>query len=93
MTSVEDAEHELAQLDVFLKSDTYNAFLTDLDAERLTVEAAIFESVPQTDGDVRDREQKMGLRTYIVNLQTWFTDRREAVVDFIADAKLKHSIT
>lgn len=92
MESVEDCTKELAALDEFIKSDTFRAFQQDLKDERQQVHALVFESVPQDDGELRAREQAMGLYTYIDSLQSWFSDRRAAIVSFLADAKQKQDI-
>lgn len=92
MESVEDCTKELVLLDEFLKSDTYRAFQSDIVDERQQVLTQVFEAVPQNDGELRAREQMMGLYTYMDSLQSWFLDRRAAIVSFIADAKQKQDI-
>lgn len=83
--TVSEAKDELVLLDDFLKSSTYKDFVFELIVEVSSAEGAVFDMVPQTLGDQLEREQKVGLRNFARNLQSWFEDRREAIVQLIAD--------
>ncbi len=93
MESVEDCEKERELLLAFLQSDSHRAYVQDMLEAQTDAENACFGSVPQTLGDVNDREQKMGLRNFAMQNQSWFVDRLAAVDSFIADAKQKDIIT
>ena len=93
MESVEDCEKERELLSALLKSDSHRAFVQDMLEAKTDAENACFGSVPQTVGDMNDREQKMGLRNFADQTQSWFVDRLAAVESFLADAKQKDIIT
>lgn len=65
---------QLRQVQAFLTSDAYQAFVQEHRAYYDNARDAVFDMVPQTRGDELAREQAIGQCSLLKPLLTWFDD-------------------
>lgn len=87
MESLEDLEKERRILLEFLSCEAHKGFQADMLEAQRAAEDAVFENVPQTLGDEKQREQQIGLRNFAQATKEWFLDRLTALELCIADKK------
>lgn len=82
---LDELQKEKLLLEQLIASEVYQQYVADLDEQVKAAQIAIFSSVPQTDGELREREQAMGYRNFAEAQKSWFIDRLTAVNETIAD--------
>lgn len=87
--TVAQEREELRLLQLFTKSDAYADFQAEVDAKKDECDRSVYGPVvPQTIGDFVEREQRIGLGCYLLDMRDWFTTRIEACEQRIRELDL-----
>ncbi len=81
--TVAQSREELAMLRAFVKTDAYADYAAEIDAKKHEVDQKVYGMVPQTLGDMNDREQMIGLGGYLMDIKDWFATRIQACEEHI----------